>query len=160
MFLWKLPQLIQSTSSHRSKILIVISRAQSSVSDLLTIKEDHSYKHFQLGRSSLKRCPFSVGIIQALLSPPPPPGEGQNCKGQKCTKHELVLLMFFVLKRLDDLLWGSKMPLVGLLWLLVHHQINSGSNKLLMEVVKSAQSTSSCFCFNSYVGWPKSLLEL
>ena len=31
-------------------------------------------------------------------------GEGQNCKGQKCTEHELVLLMFFVLKRLDDLL--------------------------------------------------------
>ena len=30
--------------------------------------------------------------------------EGQNCKGQKCTEHELVLLMFFVLKRLDDLL--------------------------------------------------------
>ena len=87
-------------------------------------------------------------------------GEGQNCKGQKCTEHELVLLMFFVLKRLDDLLWSFKMPLVGLLWLLVHHQINSGSNKLLMEVVKSAQSTSSCFCFNSYVGWPKSLLEL
>ena len=46
MFLWKLPQLIQSTSSHRSKILIVISRAQSSVPDLLTIKEGHSYKHF------------------------------------------------------------------------------------------------------------------
>jgi len=32
------------------------------------------------------------------------PGEGQNCKGQKCTEHELVLLMFFVLKCLDDLL--------------------------------------------------------
>ena len=32
------------------------------------------------------------------------PGEGQNCTGQKCTEHELVLLMFFVLKRLDDLL--------------------------------------------------------
>ena len=87
-------------------------------------------------------------------------GEGQNCTGQKCTEHELVLLMFFVLKCLDDLLWGFKMPLVGLLWLLVHHQINSVKNKMLMEVVKSAQSTSSCFYFNSYLGWPKSLLEL
>ena len=29
-------------------------------------------------------------------------GEGQNCTGQKCMKHELVLLMFFVLKGLDD----------------------------------------------------------
>ena len=46
------------------------------------------------------------------------------------------------------------MPLVGLLWLLVHHQINSVKNKMLMEVVKSAQSTSSCFCFDSYLGWP------
>ena len=46
------------------------------------------------------------------------------------------------------------MPLVGLLWLLVHHQINSVKNKMLKEVVKSAQSTSSCFCFDSYVGWP------
>ena len=35
---------------------------------------------------------------------PPPTGEGQNCTGQKCTEHELVLLMFFVLKCLDDLL--------------------------------------------------------
>ena len=33
-----------------------------------------------------------------------PPGKGQNCTGQKCTEHELVLLMFFVLKCLDDLL--------------------------------------------------------
>ena len=31
-------------------------------------------------------------------------GEGQNCTGQKCTKHKLVLLMFVVLKCLDDLL--------------------------------------------------------
>ena len=89
-----------------------------------------------------------------------PAGKSQNCTGQKCTEHELVLLMFFVLKCLDDLLWGFKMPLVGLLWLLVHHQINSVKNKMLKEVVKSAQSTSSCFCFDSYVGWPKPLLEL
>ena len=52
------------------------------------------------------------------------------------------------------------MRLVGLLWLLVNHQINSIKNKMLMEVVKSAQSTSSCFYFNSYLGRPKSLLEL
>ena len=50
------------------------------------------------------------------------------------------------------------MRLVGLLWLLVRHQINSVKNKMLMEVVKSAQSTSSCFYFNSYLGWPKSLI--
>ena len=75
-------------------------------------------------------------------------------------KHELVLLIIFVLKCLDDLLRGFKMPLVGLLWLLVRHQINSVKNKMLKEVVKSAQSTSSCFCFDSYVGWPKPLLEL
>ena len=31
-------------------------------------------------------------------------GQGQNCTGQKCMEHELVLLMFFVLKCLDDLL--------------------------------------------------------
>ena len=31
-------------------------------------------------------------------------GKSQNCTGQKCTEHELVLLMFFVLKCLDDLL--------------------------------------------------------
>ena len=89
-----------------------------------------------------------------------PPGKSQNCTGQKCTEHELVLLMFFVLKCLDDLLWGFKMPLVGLLWLLVRHQINSVENKMLKAVVKSAQSTSWCFYFNSHLGWPKSLLEL
>ena len=32
------------------------------------------------------------------------PGKGQNCTGQKCAEHELVLLMFFVLKCLDCLL--------------------------------------------------------
>ena len=31
-------------------------------------------------------------------------GKSQNCTGKKCTEHELVLLMFIVLKRLDDLL--------------------------------------------------------
>ena len=38
-----------------------------------------------------RRCPHSGG-------------KGQNCTGQKCTEHERVLLMFFVLKCLDDLL--------------------------------------------------------
>ena len=113
---------------------------------------------------SLPRNFHTAGCSPLIFHKTPPTpslaGKGQNCTGQKCTEHELVLLMFFVLKCLDDLLWGFKMPLVGLLWLLVHHQINNGSNKLLMEVVKSAQSTSSCFYFNSYLGWPKSLLEL
>ena len=89
-------------------------------------------------------------------------GEGQNCTGQKCTEHELVLLMFFALKCLDDLLGGFKMRLVGLLWLLVHHKIDS---------IKKQNVDGSCqkctkhelvllFYFNSYLGWPRPLLEL
>ena len=52
------------------------------------------------------------------------------------------------------------MPLVGLLWLLVRHQINSVENKMLKEVVKNAQSTGWCFYFYIYLEWAKSLLEL
>ena len=52
------------------------------------------------------------------------------------------------------------MPLVGLLWLLVRHQINSVENKMLKEVVKNAQSTSSCFCFDSYLGWTIALFDM
>ena len=56
-----------------------------------------------------KNTHILFGILQIINPNPQPPqplqpGEGQNCKGQKCTEHELVLLMFFVLKRLDDLL--------------------------------------------------------
>ena len=55
-------------------------------------------------RGAVKKLPF-LGIIPKPVDPPPIlPGKGQNCTGQKCTEHELVLLMFFVLKCLDDLL--------------------------------------------------------
>ena len=58
-------------------------------------------------------CRWPAGAVsqRAIIAPPHLrvsvnvyKGEGQNCTGQKCTEHELVLLMFFVLNCLDDLL--------------------------------------------------------
>ena len=46
------------------------------------------------------------------------------------------------------------MPLVGLLWLLVHYQINSGSNKLLMEVVKNHKARARAFALTAMLGGP------
>ena len=80
-------------------------------------------------------------------------GKGQNCGGQKCTRHELVLLMFFVLKCLDDLLSGFKMLLVDLLWWLVRHQIKSRENKMLKEVVKTLNIQKIYDPYNFFPFW-------
>ena len=91
------------------------------------------------------------------------PGGGeevQKCTGQKCTKHQLVLLTILKVlgpKKANNS-WNS--PQIDHRVLLAHSWTSGTKIWRRQIMVKSAKSTSSCFCFLSMLYVPYGVFEL
>ena len=91
---------------------------------------------------------------------PSPPDACQKCTGQKCTKHQLVLLTIFNVlgpKKANNS-WNS--PQIDHRLLLVHSWLSGTKIWRRLIMVKSAKSTSSCFCFLSMLYVPYGIFEV
>ena len=123
------------------------------------ISTENSVQRLRNKKLNKTKCDF-LGQIRLVTSSPDSPEEVQKCTGQKCTKHQLVLLTIFNVlgPKKANKCWNS--PQIDHRLLLVHSWLSGTKIWRRLGMVKSAKSTSSCFVGFSLFWVPKRRIKV